>query len=34
MKSARVLFGITTGEHHVSNIISMRLEEATALAAR
>jgi chromosome segregation protein len=34
MKAARVLFGITTGEHHVSHLLSMRLEEASALAAR
>jgi chromosome segregation ATPase len=34
MHAARVLFGVTTGEHHVSHLLSMHLEEATALAAR
>ncbi|MDB5179268.1 MAG: smc [Patescibacteria group bacterium] len=34
MRAARVLFGITANEHHASHLISLRLEEATALAAR
>ncbi len=34
MKSAKVLFGVTMNEHHASHLISMRLEQATALAAR
>ncbi len=34
MSAARVLFGVTTSEHHVSRLISMRLGEATRLAAR
>jgi len=34
MQAARVLFGITVGEHHVSHLLSMRLEEAAKLAAR
>src|SRR6185369_1951522 len=32
MRAAAVLFGVTTGEHHASHLISMRLEDATALA--
>ena len=34
MRAARVLFGVTLSEHHVSHLLSMRLEDATALAAR
>ena len=34
MRAARVLFGVTINEHKVSHLISMRLEEATQLAAR
>jgi chromosome segregation protein len=34
MSAARVLFGVTMNEHHVSQLLSMRLEEATQLAAR
>jgi chromosome segregation protein len=34
MRAARVLFGVTLNEHHVSHLLSMRLEDATALAAR
>ena len=34
MKAARVLFGVTINEHHISHLISMRLEQATQLAAR
>jgi chromosome segregation protein len=34
MNAARVLFGVTTGEHHTSRILSMKLEDATVLAAR
>jgi chromosome segregation protein len=34
MNAARVLFGITTGEHHSSRLLSIKLEDATALAAR
>ena len=34
MKAARVLFGVTMNEQHVSHLLSMRLEEATTLAAR
>jgi chromosome segregation protein len=34
MKAAQVLFGVTLGENHVSHLISMRLEQATQLAAR
>jgi chromosome segregation protein len=34
MKAANVLFGVTINEHHVSHLISMRLEQATQLAAR
>ncbi|MDF2461746.1 MAG: chromosome segregation protein, partial [Candidatus Saccharibacteria bacterium] len=34
MQAARVLFGVTINEHHVSHLLSMRLEDATQLAAR
>jgi len=34
MKAARVLFGVTMNEFHASHLISMRLEQATQLAAR
>jgi chromosome segregation protein len=34
MHAARVLFGVTMNEHHVSHLLSMRLEQATELAAR
>ena len=34
MRAAKVLFGVTMNEHHVSHLLSLRLEEATALAAR
>jgi chromosome segregation protein len=34
MQAARVLFGVTINEHHVSHLLSLRLEDATALAAR
>jgi chromosome segregation protein len=34
MHAARVLFGVTINDHHVSHLLSMRLEEATQLAAR
>jgi chromosome segregation protein len=34
MRAAQVLFGVTLGEHHISSLISMRLEQATQLAAR
>ncbi|HVQ44283.1 MAG TPA: AAA family ATPase [Candidatus Saccharimonadia bacterium] len=34
MKAAKVLFGVTMGDHHISSLISMRLEQATQLAAR
>ena len=34
MEAAQVLFGVTMSEHHVSHLLSMRLEQATALAAR
>lgn len=34
MKAAKVLFGVTMNEHHVSHLLSLRLEEASALAAR
>ena len=34
MHVARSLFGVTMNEHHASYVISMRLEEASALAAR
>lgn len=34
MHAAQVLFGVTMGEHHVSRLISMRLEDATQMAAR
>ena len=34
MKAAQVLFGVTINEHHISHLISMRLEQATELAAR
>lgn len=34
MRAARVLFGVTMNEHHVSHLLSLRLEEASALAAR
>jgi chromosome segregation protein len=34
MRAARVLFGVTMNEHHVSHLLSMRLEDATQLAAR
>jgi len=29
-----VLFGVTIGEHKASRLLSMKLEEATQLAAR
>jgi chromosome segregation ATPase len=34
MKVARVLFGVTLTDQHISSLISMRLEQATQLAAR
>lgn len=34
MRSAKALFGVTMDEHHVSRLLSLRLEEATTLAAR
>ena len=34
MQSARVLFGVTPTQQHASRLISMRLEQATQLAAR
>lgn len=34
MRAAKVLFGVTMNEHHISHLISMRLERATELAAR
>jgi chromosome segregation protein len=34
MQAAQVLFGVTLGDNHVSSLISMRLEQATQLAAR
>ncbi len=34
MQAADVLFGVTMSEHHVSHLISLRLEQATELAAR
>jgi chromosome segregation protein len=34
MHAARVLFGITMAEDHTSTLLSMRLEDATQLAAR
>lgn len=34
MRAAKVLFGVTMNEHHISRLISMRLEQATELAAR
>ncbi len=34
MRAAGSLFGVTMDEQHVSRLLSMRLEEATALAAR
>jgi len=34
MQAARVLFGITTSDHHASKLLSLRLEDAAALAAR
>ncbi len=34
MKAAKVLFGVTMNEHHVSHLLSLRLEDASALAAR
>jgi chromosome segregation protein len=34
MRAARVLFGVTINEHHVSHLLSMRLEEAAQMAAR
>ncbi len=34
MQAAKTLFGVTMGEHHTSHLISMRLEQATRLAAR
>ena len=34
MTVAKVLFGVTMNEHHVSHLLSLRLEEATQLAAR
>ena len=34
MTAARVLFGVTMNDAHVSHLLSLQLEEATALAAR
>ena len=34
MRSAKALFGVTMDENHVSRLLSLRLEEATTLAAR
>jgi chromosome segregation protein len=34
MHAARVLFGVTMNEHHISHLLSMRFEDASALAAR
>ncbi|GEM_PF-880073 len=34
MRSAKVLFGVTMDQHHVSRLLSLRLDEATTLAAR
>ncbi len=34
MQAARVLYGVTINDQHVSHLLSMRLEAATALAAR
>ena len=34
MEAAKVLFGVTMNEHNISHLISMRLEQATQLAAR
>jgi chromosome segregation protein len=34
MQAARVLFGVTLSEQHVSHLLSLRLEEASALAVR
>jgi len=34
MRSAKALFGVTMDEHHVSRLLSLRLEEAATLAAR
>jgi chromosome segregation protein len=34
MQAAHVLFGVTINEHHVSRLLSLRLEQATQLAAR
>jgi chromosome segregation protein len=34
MKAAKVLFGVTMNDHHVSHLLSLHLEEATQLAAR
>lgn len=34
MRSAKALFGVTMDEHNVSRLLSLRLEEATTLAAR
>ena len=34
MKAARVLFGVTMNDSHVSHLLSLRLEQATELAAR
>jgi chromosome segregation protein len=34
MEAAKVLFGVSMNDHHVSHLLSLRLEEATQLAAR
>jgi chromosome segregation protein len=34
MQAAKVLFGVTLSEHHVSHLLSLRLEQATEMAAR
>ncbi|HSX02676.1 MAG TPA: AAA family ATPase [Candidatus Saccharimonadia bacterium] len=34
MKAAKVLFGVTMNSHHVSHLLSLQLDEASALAAR
>jgi chromosome segregation protein len=34
MNAAQVLFGVTMNEHHISHLISMRLEQAAQMAAR
>jgi chromosome segregation protein len=34
MKTAGVLFGVTMNQHHTSHLISLRLEQATQMAAR